>query len=90
MSMGKPVVVGTSGCSGFRETVVPSGPDQCGVHVDGRDPRDIAWGIDAVLSSEDRGRRMGANGRRRVLEQFTWDITVGRTIELYSSVVGRP
>jgi glycosyltransferase involved in cell wall biosynthesis len=90
MSMGKPVVVGTSGCSGFRETVVPSGPDQCGVHVDGRDPRDIAWGIDAVLSSEDRGRRMGANGRRRVLEQFTWDITVSRTIELYSSVAGRP
>ncbi len=86
MSMGKPVVVGASGCSGLREIVVPSGPDRCGVHVDGRNPKDIAWGISVALGED--AALMGANGRRRVLENFTWDITVRRTLEVYSSVAG--
>ncbi|MGC9191980.1 MAG: glycosyltransferase family 4 protein [Conexivisphaera sp.] len=89
MSMGKPVVVGASGCSGLREIVVPSGPDKCGIHVDGRDPGDIAWGILAALADADEMRRMGENGRRRVLENFTWDVTVRRTLDLYSEVAGR-
>ncbi|MGC8614164.1 MAG: glycosyltransferase, partial [Conexivisphaera sp.] len=77
---------GASGCSGLREIVVPSGPDRCGVHVDGHDPKDIAWGISVALGED--AALMGANGRRRVLENFTWDITVRRTLDVYSSVTG--
>ena len=39
MSMSKPVVVGGRGTVGFREQVVPSGPDQNGVHVNGEEDR---------------------------------------------------
>jgi phosphatidylinositol alpha-1,6-mannosyltransferase len=53
------------------------------------DPKDIAWGISAVLSSPDRGRWMGVNGRRRVLENFTWDRTALKTLEVYREVSKR-
>ena len=86
MSMERPVVVGARGCSGLREIVTPSGANQCGVHVNPHDPKDIAWGISAVLSSPDRGRWMGVNGRRRVLENFTWDHTALKTLEVYQEV----
>jgi len=35
MSMAKPLIVGAQGVVGFREQVIPSGPDQNGVHVNG-------------------------------------------------------
>ncbi|MHC1600734.1 MAG: glycosyltransferase family 4 protein [Candidatus Nezhaarchaeales archaeon] len=86
MAMEKPVVVGAKDCSGLREIVVPSGAQQCGVHVNPYDPRDIAWGISAVLSSQDMGRWMGINGRKRVLENFTWDHAASKTLEIYKSL----
>lgn len=89
MSMEKPVVVGARGCSGLRDIVVPSGPNQCGVHINPHDPKDIAWGVNAVLSTRDRGRWMGVNGRRRVIENFTWDHTTLRTLRVYEEVVKR-
>ena len=89
MAMQKPVVVGARGVSGFRDTVVPSGPEQCGVHVNGYDPTDIAWGIRAVLEDPDRSREMGLNGRRRVLEKFTWERCVEETLQLYSQLLTR-
>ena len=44
MAMEKPVVVGARGVVGFREQVINSGADQCGIHVNGEDPSDIALG----------------------------------------------
>lgn len=86
MSMEKPVVVGASGVSGMREIVVPCGQDQCGLHVNPNDPADIAWGIvNAVQDPKMRGK-LGKNGRKRVLEEFTWDAVVKRTIELYKQL----
>ena len=38
MSMEKPVVVGAKGVVGFGEQVIPAGPEQNGVHVDGGSP----------------------------------------------------
>ncbi|MEM2509919.1 MAG: glycosyltransferase family 4 protein [Candidatus Methanomethylicia archaeon] len=87
MAMEKPIVVGAYGCSGFREIVVPSGSEQCGVHVNPYDPKDIAWGIEAILESNDCGKWMGLNGRRRVLENFTWSKTVKETLNLYKSLL---
>ncbi len=42
MRMGRPVVVGAKGTSGFREQIVPYGDEINGFHVDPYDPRDIA------------------------------------------------
>jgi glycogen(starch) synthase len=89
MSMAKPVVVGARGVVGFREQVIPSGNEQCGVHVDGSNPLDIAWGIKEALKDTERARRWGENGRKRVLSEFTWKRAAERTIEIYSSALKR-
>ena len=86
IAMEKPVVVGAKGVVGFREQVVPSGPDQAGVHVNGNDPADIAWGIMAALKDPEGARNRGENGRRRVLEYFTWHTVAEQTVKIYESM----
>jgi len=86
MSMAKPVVVGARGVVGFREQVINSGTDQNGVHVNGEDPADIAWGIEETLSDPQRAKMWGKNGRRRVLEYFTWRKVAEQTLEIYGTL----
>lgn len=87
MAMGKPVVVGASGTNGMAEQVVPDGPGKCGIHVNGNDPRDIAWGINQALSSDDDMRLMGANARKRAIELFDWDKISGRMVNIYRECI---
>ena len=86
MAMKKPIVVGARGVSGLKEQVVSSGPEQTGVHVNGGDPADIAWGIKEVLSDPKRARTWGENGRKRVQQYFTWRKAAEETIEIYTNV----
>jgi len=87
MAMEKPVVVGARGVVGFREQVLSSGPDQNGVHVNGEDPVDIAWGIKETLRNPEKARNWGENGRRRVLEYFTWRKVTDETLKIYESLL---
>jgi glycogen(starch) synthase len=87
MSMGKPVVVGASGVSGMRDTVLNIGPNQCGYHVDANDPADIAWGATNVLLDDEHAKMLGGNGRRRVLEYYTWEIAAKNTLRVYEEVL---
>jgi len=87
MSLAKPVVVGAKGTSGFREQIVNSGTDQCGVHINPFDPNDIAWGIKQVLSLDDKGVQMGKNGRKRAIDVFSWDAVAKRTLDIYKEFV---
>jgi glycosyltransferase involved in cell wall biosynthesis len=87
MAMEKPVVVGARGVVGFREQVVNAGVDQTGVHVNGEDPSDIAWGIKETLRSPEKARNWGENGRRRVLEFFTWRKVADETLKIYESLL---
>lgn len=84
MAMAKPIVVGAQGVVGFREQVVPCGPDQNGVHVNGGNPADIAWGIKEILCDSERAKKLGENGRKRVLQYFTWRKAAEQTLEIYS------
>jgi glycogen(starch) synthase len=86
MAMAKPVVVGARGVVGFREQVVSSGPSQNGVHVNGEDPADIAWGVKEVLKDRERAKKWGENGRRRVLEYFTWEKVARQTLDIYQTL----
>lgn len=86
MSMAKPIVVGAQGVVGFREQVLSSGPEQNGVHVNGGDPADIAWGLKEVLCDAERARRWGENGRKRVLQIFTWRKAAEQTLQTYETV----
>jgi len=87
MSMQKPVVVGARGISGCREQVIASGENRCGVHVNGEDPNDIAWGIKVVLENFEESKEWGKNGRKRVLENFTIEKTVEETLKIYQTLI---
>jgi glycosyltransferase involved in cell wall biosynthesis len=83
LSMEKPTIVGARGTNGMREQVIPSGEDQCGIHINPFEPKDIAWGITQVLQSPDKALQWGKNGRQRVLEEFSWDAVTRRTLAIY-------
>ncbi len=86
MSMAKPVIVGAQGVVGFREQVISSGPEQNGVHVNGNDPADIAWGINEVLKDPEKAKQWGLNGRQRVMQYFTWRKAAEQTLGVYNSI----
>lgn len=87
MSMEKPVVVGARGTVGFVEQVISSGPNQNGIHVNGEDPTDIAWGLKEALRDPARTLQWGKNGRKHVLNYFTWDKVAQQTIEIYENLI---
>jgi glycosyltransferase involved in cell wall biosynthesis len=89
MSMERPVVVGAAGVSGMREIVICCGEEQCGFHVNPSNPSDIAWGITSALENPERRKWLGKNGRRRVLNEFTWDKIAEKTAELYEQTIKR-
>jgi len=89
MSMEKPVVVGAAGVSGMREIVICCGEEQCGFHINPSTPADIAWGINSALESREKSAWLGKNGRRRVLEEFTWDKVAEKTLQIYESILKR-
>jgi len=68
---GLPVIAGTSG--GAPETVVPGETGYVAEAVG-----EIAAAIELLLSNADRARRMGARGRTRVTDEYTWDRVVSR------------
>jgi glycogen(starch) synthase len=87
MSMEKPVVVGAAGTSGMREIVSISGPDQCGFHINPNDPADIAWGIISAIKDPQKRIQFGRNGRKRVLDLFSWDAAAKTTLNRYSELI---
>ncbi|MBS7610756.1 glycosyltransferase family 4 protein [Candidatus Bathyarchaeota archaeon] len=87
MSMGKPVVVGARGVSGMREQVIPSGPNQCGFHINPYDPSDIAKFVITLLQDEDLRRRCGLNARKRVLDEFAWKNVAENTVRVYEEAL---
>jgi len=87
-AMARAEVVGASGVSGLREIVEnPASDAPTGVHVNPRDPKDIAWGINLALEDPERLKAWGINGRRRVLDEFTWEKAAKKTLEIYREVV---
>jgi glycosyltransferase involved in cell wall biosynthesis len=87
MAMGKPVVVGARGVSGFREQVIPSGPNRTGVHVNPEDPNDIAWGLCEALVDPREAQKWGENGAKRVRRYFTWKTVAENTVRIYKEVI---
>jgi len=87
MSMEKPTVVGANGTNGFREQIIPDGKNKCGIHINPHDPNDIAWGIKEILKLEDKGKLIGKNARKRVLETFSWDSVTKRTLDIYKEII---
>jgi glycogen(starch) synthase len=85
MAMEKPIVVGARGVVGFREQVINVGPDQNGIHVNGDNYVDIAWGVNELLKDPKRAKTWGKNGRKRVLKYFTWKKVGEQTLQIYNN-----
>ncbi len=48
--------------------------------------RDLAAALNRVIGDPDLARRLGAAGRRRVVEEFSWAAVGKRVVELYQSL----
>jgi L-malate glycosyltransferase len=85
MALGKPVIASAAG--GNLDLIAP---EIDGVLVSALDP--VAWarGMDLLLTDPEEAGRLGAAARRTARETFALEHTVGRTLELYHRVLGRP
>jgi glycosyltransferase involved in cell wall biosynthesis len=76
-SAGKPVVATDVG--GPNEFVQP---DFDGLKI-APHPNSIAWGLGALMSDFEKARWMGRNGRRTVIERFSWDVIAAHALGVY-------
>jgi glycosyltransferase involved in cell wall biosynthesis len=74
MASGKPVVASRAG--GLQETVLDG---ETGFLFERGDARQLATALRTLLYDAGLRARMGAAGRRRFLERYTWDAVVART-----------
>jgi glycosyltransferase involved in cell wall biosynthesis len=87
MSCGVPVVATTGGA--LPEVVGVSG--ETGLLVEPNDPEALVVAIRQLLDDEQLRARLGANGRRRVMERFTWEVTARGTAACYDAILtGQP
>jgi alpha-maltose-1-phosphate synthase len=82
---GIPEIV-VDGVTGLLVPIFDAGADGQPADPD-RFARDLAAATNELLANPGRAREMGAAGRRRVLESFTWDVAAQRTAELYRAVL---
>ena len=85
MACGLPLVATTGGA--LPEVVGPEGT--AGMLVPPGDPGPLATAIGQVLDEPLLRRRLGAEGRHRVLERFTWRAAAEATVEQYRILLDR-
>lgn len=87
MSCGVPVVATTGGA--LPEVVGTNG--ECGLLVEPNNPDALVDAIRTLLDDPTLRARLGTNGRQRVIEHFTWQVTARGTAACYDAVLaGRP
>lgn len=82
MACGTPIVASRFG--GFREVVVDG---VTGLLARPQDPLDLAARINTLLADPRRAQIMGEAGRKRVLDQFSWQAVGDRIEEVYRCLV---
>ena len=81
MSAGIPVIA--SNFPLWREIIEDN---QCGLCVNPTNPEEIAGAIRYIVENPEHAQEMGRNGRRAVLEKFSWETEARRLISLYESL----
>jgi glycosyltransferase involved in cell wall biosynthesis len=76
MSSGLPVVASSTG--GFAESV----PSEAGILVDPDCPEEIDNALVGVAADEELRRSMGINGRRHIMDHYTWSKAAERLLEV--------
>ncbi len=83
MSCGVPVVATTGGA--LPEVVGVSG--DTGMLVEPNDPEALLVAIRSLLDDPALRERLGARGRERVMERFTWQVTARGTAACYDAIL---
>jgi len=87
MSCGVPVVATTGGA--LPEVVGVSG--ETGLLVEPNNPDALVAAIRTMLDDPEMRARIGAAGRQRVIERFTWQVTARGTAACYDAILtGKP
>jgi starch synthase len=82
MACERPVVASAVG--GIQEVVVP---EETGLLVPPADPKALADALNRVLRDRALGRRMGLEGRKRVVEHFSWTSIARKTLATYEQML---
>jgi glycosyltransferase involved in cell wall biosynthesis len=83
MAHGRPVVATAVG--GLRDLVVDG---ETGLVVPPRDPGALRSALERLLGDPVLRRRLGAAGRERARERFSWAAVTDATIAAYAEAVG--
>lgn len=84
MSSAAPLVTTTGGA--LSEVVGPNG--EAALTVEPGDSAQLAQALQTVLGERDLAERLGAGGRQRVLEKWSWKHTAAATVEQYRQLLG--
>jgi glycosyltransferase involved in cell wall biosynthesis len=82
MAHGRPVVATPVG--GLRDLVLDG---ETGLVVPQQDPRALRSALERLLGDENLRRRLGAAGRERARQHFSWDAVTTQTIDAYAEAV---
>lgn len=75
-----------SGDSGLAEAVIDG---ETGLHVNPKDPIDVADKISQLLDDPDRRNLLGQNARQRALKDLTWEKCAEKHIQVFEAMLGK-
>jgi glycosyltransferase involved in cell wall biosynthesis len=84
MAHGRPVVATSVG--GLRDLVAD---EETGLLVPPRDPQALRSALERLLADRDLRRRLGAAGRERARERFSWERATDLTLAAYEEAISR-
>lgn len=61
--------------------------NKCGICINALDSRGIVKAIEYFIKCPEKAKKMGANGRRAVLEKYNWETENKKLIMLYNSLL---
>ncbi|MBZ2166314.1 glycosyltransferase family 4 protein [Methanobacterium spitsbergense] len=61
--------------------------NECGIMVPKKDPEALAEGIIKILSDKSLSLKFGKNGRYKIINGFSWENTVKKTLKLYETLI---
>ena len=84
MSHARPVVA--TGVGGLRDLVIDG---ETGILVPAGDSAALRAALERLLADKNLRRRLGAAGRERARERFSWEVVTEATLAAYADAVGR-
>lgn len=89
MSCGTPVVASRAGALPEVVGVGPDGTSECALLVEPGDAEALATALRTLLESPEQRARLGAAGRRRALDRYSWTSVAEATTAVYAETINR-